>query len=1126
MIEFYVSSSGADRLGCAKTFVESCASGTEVVIVGATREAADDVARELAMSRRATFGLHRFSLMQFVSHLATPVMAEEGLAPATPLGSEAVTARVVFDAVQQGEFETFAPVAKLPGFPRALAATLTDLRAARVSSIPLRALPLPGRELGFALEALENQLRDARLVDRAATFEIATRVLQDRSGASLASHPVLLLDIPIRTRAERQFIEALATVSPRVLATVPVGDERTERSLRRLEATVTTCHPPASEALQGTSGRSLTLLAQRLFSEETLTPSPVGGDVHVFSAPGEGREANEIARRIHGAARRGVRFDEMAILLRAPEVYWGLLEHALKRAHVPAYYSRGTRRPDPSGRAFLALLACAAERLSAQRFAEYLSLGQVPPLSDSGGPPASVAPWVPPQEETLAAAARLAEPALLAPVPQRLPFDDPEPASDSSTPVVEARMPSSAPAFEGTLRAPWKWELLLVESAVIRGKERWARRLEGLANEWHLQIEDLRREDPESPLLGRLARDLTNLGHLQRFALPVVDRLAALPSSGTWAEWLRALEDLAPQVLRSPDRVLTTLAELRPMGAIGPVSIDEVRAVLSERLRTIPIDPPAERFGRVFVGTPDQVRGRAFKVVFIPGLAERVFPQRHREDPLLLDALRTTLSDDLELQDDRRLDERLRLRIAVGAATDEVHVSYPRLDVAIGRPRVPSFYALDVIRAISGEVPDPEGFEQDAAGQGGAWLAWPAPLDAMQSLDNAEHDLAMLRRWLRPTADERLREEESPRGRARYLFDLNPHLARALRSRWARWSEIWGASDGLLATGATRERLAAYRLTARPYSASALQRYAACPYRFLLGSIHRLEPFEIPTALERLDPLTKGALFHEVQRDVLRALAARSLFPIETNGLPVAFEVLDETLDRVAAGYQEKLAPAIDKLWEDEVVGLRSDLRVWLRSLARDAGGWVPRYFEFSFGLPLDGDHDPASLRDPVMIDGRFQLRGAVDLIEERRDTADLRITDHKTGKNRTQDYFILGGGEWLQPVLYAMAIGQALDRRVQISRLSFCTAAGDFSERRVNIEQNAERHGLDVLEIIDRAIEEGTLLARPRAGACTYCDYRVVCGPAEEHRVSRKQARGRTSKSWLYDLDKLREMR
>ncbi len=68
-----------------------------------------------------------------------------------------------------------------------------------------------------------------------------------------------------------------------------------------------------------------------------------------------------------------------------------------------------------------------------------------------------------------------------------------------------------------------------------------------------------------------------------------------------------------------------------------PIDLDEVRRVLTERLLTLESEPPSRRFGRVFVGTPHQARGRSFRVVFVPGLAERLFPQKPREDPLLLD---------------------------------------------------------------------------------------------------------------------------------------------------------------------------------------------------------------------------------------------------------------------------------------------------------------------------------------------------------------------------------------------------------------------------------------------------------------------------------------------------------
>jgi hypothetical protein len=42
-------------------------------------------------------------------------------------------------------------------------------------------------------------------------------------------------------------------------------------------------------------------------------------------------------------------------------------------------------------------------------------------------------------------------------------------------------------------------------------------------------------------------------------------------------------------------------------------------------------------------------------------------------------------------------------------------------------------------------------------------------------------------------------------------------------------------------------------------------------------------------------------------------------------------------------------------------------------------------------------------------------------------------------------------------------------------------------------------------LEVVDRGVERAFLAASPDTGACTYCDYRPVCGPAEEKRAAKK---------------------
>src|SRR6185503_3620790 len=202
---------------------------------------------------------------------------------------------------------------------------------------------------------------------------------------------------------------------------------------------------------------------------------------------------------------------------------------------------------------------------------------------------------------------------------------------------------------------------------------------------------------------------------------------------------------------------------------------------------------------------------------------------RPREDPLLLDERRRALEPSLVGQEERGAAERLLLKIAIGAASERLYLSYPRLDVAETRARVPSFYALDVMRAITGRVPDHRVLASDAAEEGGASLAWPAPKDPDRAIDDLEHDLAVLK----PLLDSH--DGAAVKGRAHYLLDLNQALRRSVISRWARGRAAWSAGDGLVKAGpGVAPAIAANRLHARPYSLSALQRFATCPYQFLL----------------------------------------------------------------------------------------------------------------------------------------------------------------------------------------------------------------------------------------------------------------------------------------------------
>jgi ATP-dependent helicase/nuclease subunit B len=1051
----FLTQSSQDLHRCAESFFD----GSECLLLAPARGVGQDFLR--TSNRPGFLGVHVLTLPQLAAVLATPGDATK--APLSHLGREALTARVVHAMRADQRLAYFNPVADLPGFSRALARTILELRLENVDLRELAATGESGRDLSLLAREYAAELSAAKLTDLAILYQNAIEVVR-RGSHSLTGLPMVLLDAPVRFALEKRLVKELADRSPRALAVCLESDTRTAEALKKCFTTI-----PAREIDSG--GSTIARVRRSLFSAQ---PEPIAvsdATLTSFSAPGEALESAEIARRILALSAAGTRFDQIAVLLRSPERYQPLLEEAFRRAGIPGYFSGGTARPDPAGRAFLALLRCAAERCSASRFAEYLSLAQTPELTKEGAPHRRDAAWTPPQDEILAGL-----------YPQ-------------SGPQAEA-LPDDTPPIV----APVAWERLLVDAAVVGGRERWARRLRGLAAEFRLQLTRLPEEDEAARQI--LERRLERLGALEQFALPLVEQLAALPHQAAWGEWLDRLQNLAEIALRRPESVASVLEELRPMDAVGPVSLDEVEAVLQDRLRFLRRDQPSTRYGCVFVSSPEEARGRFFEVTFLPGLAEGIFPQRASEDPLLLDLYRARIAAGLLRQDDRVAQERLLLHIAV-ASCAHLEFSYPRVDVGQSRPRVPSFYALEILRAAEGRLPDLHEFERRAAASSQTRLGWPAPADPDKAIDDAEFDLAILDQV------SSLPRNARP-GAARYLVECSPVLARSLRTRWRRWHRAWSAADGLVDPDpATLALLPRFGLKERTYSPTSLQQYAACPYRFFLHAVHRLRPREDAVPLEQLDPLTRGALFHSVQQALLEELRSLDLLPLQMGRLASVLTVADQVLNRVAAKYEEELAPAIPRVWSTEIEDMRMDLRGWLRHASSHAPDWMPIRTELGFGI---GDAQPE-----VAVANGFRLRGAVDLIEQR--GGELRVTDHKTGKPAEGMLAYVGGGKVLQPVLYGLAVESLTGLPVSRGRLYYCTNRGGYREIEIPLTEAARDHAARVLLAIDAAVASGFLPAAPEPKACETCDYRPVCGPFEELRAGRKP------KSRLQSLIELRRM-
>jgi ATP-dependent helicase/nuclease subunit B len=925
-----ISSMSHRRIARASGWLSPRDPAEELLIIGASLDSANELARGVVQRGGSVFGWHRFSLAQLAAFLAAPTLAERGIVAVSRLSVEAIVCRAVHRLSTGDALGRYACIAKAPGFSRAIGGVLTELRLATLAP---EILGKVAPDLLVLLRAYEAELTESKLADWPGTLAIAAETAANSSATSqrLAKLPMLLLDVSIASQAELTLVATLCSSASEMLATVPAADEPTIAHLRdglRLE--IEDLDRSGSVGVGVGNAGSLARLQCQLFREDTTPPVTLRDDqVLVFSAPGESRECVEIVRRVLALAREGLAFDRMAVLLRSPEEYRGHLEEAFARAGVPVHLARGAVRPDPSGRAFYVLLCCAAEGLSAQRFAEYLSLGQVPDALPGGTPPSAMPRserWVTPDQEM---------------VPYRLadPFNEQVASEGTEAPSVGD---SRDPVIAGQLRAPRRWERLLVEAAVIGGRERWRRRIDGVANDLRLRLAELADEDEAGAAI--VARTLEDLDAFAGYALPLIEVLDGLPASANWGEWLDQLSALATRALRQPDRVLSVLSELAPMAWVGPVTLEEVLLVLSHLLLEVAVPPPSQRYGRVFVGPVEAARGLSFEAIFVPGLAEKLFPRRIVEEPILLDAARERLNAGLPTNEDRLARERLALALAAGAAERRLYLSYPRLDLGKGRPRVPSFYALEAVRAAEGRLPDFAELARAAETVTSVRAGWPAPSDPAAAIDDAEHDLAVLERLFR------LPEEGA--GLARYLLTANSYLARALRARYRRWSLRWTQADGLVSpSNAVREIMAKHAFAARSYSPTALQHYAGCPYRFFLQAVHRLAPREVPEAIDELDPLQRGSLIHDIQFELFERLRAGKLLPVRPRQLAKAREVLDIVIAEVAARYYDDLAPAIDRIWEDSIAAIRADLREWLRRASEDESGYVPWHFELSFGL-------------------------------------------------------------------------------------------------------------------------------------------------------------------------------
>jgi hypothetical protein len=539
------SSSAMLRLDAVRAFLRAHDAGAPALIVAPSPGAATWLVSDVLEPERACFGWRRRTLDALAGEVALPVLARAEEVPVRRLGLEALCARVVHAMAAADALGRFSSLSRRPGFVRALASSLDELRLAGIGEAGLAP---HDPDMAKILGAYVASLREAKLADRARVFEAAAE--RARSGALVEFGTALvMLDVPLVHATEAAFAIELGVRVAKACVTVPLGDACTREAWlrgcgdrveeRRLEpegegelsrlqrrlfaepserpevgpvaakphAQQPTAAPsetaavraepsaprqpaaslqssaqltidwddsrsvaPATVAVDTSNGAIASVASNDNASEAqggasrnagpVASPATVRGSSSVgfASSPGESRECVEVARSILRAAEGGVAFDRMAVAVRAVENYRAVLEEALARARVPAHFADGVRRPAPEGRAFNALLTCAAEGLSARSFAEYLSIGVMPQAAAESSDAAS------PSSATEGGSG----------------------ASEGAKPIhggtakdgADAPVGSAAPALP--LVSPRRWERLILDASVVGGIDRWRRRLGGL----------------------------------------------------------------------------------------------------------------------------------------------------------------------------------------------------------------------------------------------------------------------------------------------------------------------------------------------------------------------------------------------------------------------------------------------------------------------------------------------------------------------------------------------------------------------------------------------------------------------------------------------------------------------
>lgn len=799
----------------------------------------------------------------------------------------------------------------------------------------------------------------------------------------------------------------------------------------------------ASAGIQKTGRRSQSIdhLCHHLFDSGKPVETPPDA-IRIISAPGERREIREVLREILRISReKEIPFHEIGVLLRSPEGYSRLFRETFDGLGISPYLREGRPlRETHGGRSLLMLLNIVNRNFSRQSVMEFATF------------------------------ARLQT--------DRLSLDE---------------------NLTGNLA---RWDAISIQAGVVEGQREWEKRLRRLRSDWSKKL-GAQEEDEGKRRFQK--EDLIALDLLIQFLRKLFGSVRQWEGAKTWSEKVESLlhsfEELVDQDEEDllVKQAVRSLSELDVSG-IPPSSGDFIR-LINEILKEAAI--PQGRFQRngPTVVNLMAARGVPFKVVVVPGLVEKSFPPMIRQDAILLDQERKVLNQSLSgkrneplpLKAEGRLnEERLLFRLAAGSATQQLILSYPRIEIGTGKERLPSSFLLALIKALTGKSVD---FNQIESYPGFVRI----PLSEIavnipgEALDEMEFDLSIGQEKLAAKRPDALL----------FLQEISPFFEKGLGLESSRWGKKRFTSyDGILDSEEAQQILCErYSILKKNVSPTRLETYASCPFQYLLSVIMGIEGLTEPEKEATITPLDKGKLIHDILYEFYANLKKERGPSLRLK--PEDRERLAETAQEKFSEFEQIGVTGYPMLWEAEKRSMIKQLGDFFNEELRETE-FIPTYFEVRYGMnPFDSQESDLSTEEPVSLklNGKtLNLRGRIDRIDLTKDGAKGRVRDYKTGSVSAKPNEFQGG-RTLQLPLYLYAARQllgSLSKGIQIESAEYVYLK---EGRRIPFEgfQLDEREGelQEILETLAQGIEKGIFIPVPDNQDCKsrFCDFRAICG-------------------------------